>query len=216
MNLFNKDRQKGQSKQERRNDTQASSRLSDTSDPSVFKNIFTVKYSRLGNTEKMIKDMLEGGTHQEGEAPSKFFSFPKTAGSKHARNVNRNGAKTADVSHNHDDRKKVIQVSPIQRYDEEILSGTFDEGERDEGYREEVNTVMKIGLKSLQKFEKQSGASSKRSRSTPQTNLLQVHGVYLNAWGAMSLYNGIDPQQATIFFEMVKADRQGLLTNDLN
>lgn len=32
----------------------------------------------------------------------------------------------------------------------------------------------------------------------------------------MSLYNGVDPQQATIFFEMVKADRQGLLTNDLN
>ena len=44
----------------------------------------------------------------------------------------------------------------------------------------------------------------------PSPNLL------LNAWGALSLYNGIDPQQATLFFEMVKADKFGLLTNDIS
>lgn len=111
----------------------------------------------------MIKTMLDNGATTDEIMSNKFFSFPKSQGGKHARNANRNGAKTADGPY-HEDKRKVVQVTPIHKGDDH---STFDHEELDTGCKEEVNTVMKIGLKSLQKFEKQSGASSKRSRSSP-------------------------------------------------
>ena len=38
----------------------------------------------------------------------------------------------------------------------------------------------------------------------------------MNAINSLSLKNGIDPQQATIFIEMLNADKCGLLTNDVS
>jgi hypothetical protein len=75
--------------------------------------------------------------------------------------------------------------------------------------------MMKIGLKSLHKFENRSNLhSSRRSRAINSPNLDGT--TFLNALGALSISNGIDPQEASILLEMIKADRYGLLTNDIS
>jgi len=54
-------------------------------------------------------------------------------------------------------------------------------------------------------------SQSKRSRAE---NLKAIQAAF--SIGANSLCTGVDQQQASIFLEMIKADKFGLLTNDIN
>lgn len=112
--------------------------------------------------------MLENGATADEIMAHKFFAFPKNK-----RTVNRNGAKTATENSFPDG--EIMHISPIKPFGpnrEENTNGDLDgtntldnQLEMTEVEKEELNSVMKIGLKSLQKFEKQV-CSSKRSRSS--------------------------------------------------
>lgn len=118
-----------------------------------------MKYSRLGQTQKLIQNMIKGGANVNVDEimGQRFYAFPK---GNNLRNTHRNGAKTATEAIN--ESGKILHISPIKTFGpngEELplygaasmLEGYEELNNTDE---EDVPTMMKIGLKSLQKFEK--------------------------------------------------------------
>ena len=103
---------------------------------------------------------------------------------------------------------EMARIQPIRHLKN---GGEDDEGEHVdrqnlEGSVEEMSSIIQIGLKSLKKFE----SKGKKKAKTPAKGT--VHSHVLNAWAAQLT----DPSQASILLEMVKADKFGLLTNDIN
>ncbi len=80
---------------------------------------------------------------------------------------------------------------------------------------------MKIGLKSLKKFENKTSDGTLPfqgvARRVRHLQNAQANGsAFMNALTAYSVARGIDPRDTSVLVDMIRADRHGLVTNDVN